>query len=396
MGIRTQSWGALSVFIVFFDLAFRLCKGLFFALRSSVMFAKDVCLAVQTVRRGDEQLDSAKSKLDAQATSGDRKQQPVSEPMQPQPAAAAASAPTKRAAPVEDEKQARVVGRAEEPVAPEQVATKRSGLHACDVEIADQHAQRKIGKQWYRFSLYRDAGKVLRFDLKAGVELPPFLRSTAAEAKMAFSLEDAVRFTALALIAAKKQPATTGAGKRTRTDAKNAPMETAPAADDGGAHFDDVPFADADWYAGHTDAGAEPMPYHGDMPAVSRGPEPTPTSKLAQEEVHDEPPDWEPDAHQGVIADLYWQNRKGPGSGYSTYTMAVDTVNGRKEFNGAELQSRVKEMKLHVGDTITIRKGVQPFYIINTARERQDRTRNVFQIKLIAKALVTGRRASNG
>ncbi|MBN3760979.1 hypothetical protein [Burkholderia sp. Ac-20365] len=383
----SMNLGIFGVALLVFRAAFYIVKHVFMGFREVARYTARVFMTYRITRREEQAVDVAKAKLDSQAGEAAS----VAEP-------AVAAAPQKREAPSASatpvERQAPAAAKTAAPSTEEAV---RSGLHACDVTIADKHAIRKIGGRPYRFSMYRDAGKVERFDQKEQSKLEPFTRSLAKKHGLAFSLDEAIRFTATQIAAAKKSPAPSQPAKPGKTSkaAAPAPDERQPAPDAMPDYGDgDLPPEMPPWM--NTESMSSQQEDHYEQ-FVAREAKMAPP-EVGQTSVDDEEPTWEPDAYQGVIKTLEWQaRRRSGGRGFKIYTMTLDTESdGDKEFGGVEMQTLAQRFDLKVGDTVQIRKGTQPFTTVKGDGESERRTRNVFNLHVVARAMNGRRRYANG
>jgi hypothetical protein len=349
-------------------------------------------------------LRAAKDALDAAA----RAVEPtvVAASAAPQPAPQAASQPatpqaaTRRSAmnSTTDEPQARVVGRAAEPEVVKSADHYKSGLNAGDLVIADSHAQKKMGGRLYRFSMYREAGRVVRFDMKDKVLLKDFTRSTAAALRVPFSLEQAVLFTSREVLAARKAAGTSAKGKAVKLTPALPRPEQEPAAGPGSASppaFEEPPpwpemppeYESYDSFPRDDDGY---VPEAAVTPSATTGSRRVATPQPMDSDVVEEEGEcsWENKQFQGEIQAQYMALRKPTGrEPYKIFTMLLKLSDGtKKEFTGVELQGRSEDLQLANGDTIEIRKGVQPYKIVRPDSTEQ-RKRNVYAIRVIAKAM---------
>lgn len=352
----------------------------------------------QAFQATKEALDAAARPVEPTVSAASAAPQPA-----PQPAAQTGQQAAAQRSPLNstvDEPQARVVGRAAEPEAKTSKHYK-SGLNAGDLVIADSHATEKIGGRWYRFSMYRDAGRVVRYDVKDKVLLKDFHRSTAAAHKVPFSLEQAILFTSREVLAARKAGGKSAKGKAVKLTpalpqpGKEQASEAAPAPSpvwDEPPPWTDMPpeYESYNAYVGEDErygSVAAKTPPAAARPIAAR---PVADDQPMDSDVveHEGECSWENNQYQGTIEAQYMSLRKPKGrEPYNIFTMLLKLGDGtKKEFTGVELQGRSMDLQLAKGDTIEIRKGIQHYSIVKSDSS-EHRKRNVYAIRVIAKAM---------
>ncbi|PNE59671.1 hypothetical protein A8H39_00535 [Paraburkholderia fungorum] len=281
------------------------------------------------------------------------------------------------------------------------------------MRIADRHAVVDIASKQYRFSVYLAANEIQRIEIgRVRKPLAAFTRSTAANEKVAFTLEEAVEYTRRELAAARRrgpsrkteaQPPAQPAHPDQYTAPKQKQPSPAPAAgssmDEDVPHWVDIPCFD------EMDAQA---PSRGPAPEAARGPEPArAAAPRPQQPIRRDPPpppaDARPSGENGVeegqvdfrgarrvvgkvIGLGVIEVKKPKKDPFSIYAITLRTPDGEEEqFRGYELEQHVDNNRVAIGDTISLKRGRQQFWVIRNG-VRNEKTRNIYDFQVMDRA----------
>ncbi len=283
------------------------------------------------------------------------------------------------------------------------------------MRIADRHAVVEISGKQYRFSVFLAENEIQRIEIgRVRKPLAAFTRSTAASEKVAFTLEEAVEFTRRELAAARRRgpsrkaeaPAT---AQPAQPDQRSAPQQqqqqpspasaAGPSMDEDVPHWADIPCFD------EMDAQA---PSRGPAPEPARGPEPArAATPRPQQPVRRDPPPPLADARRSaadgveegpvdfrgarrvvgkVIALGVIEVKKPRKDPFEIYAITVRTNGGEEEqFRGYELEQHVDNNGVVMGDTISLKRGRQQFWVIRNG-VRNEKSRNVYDFQVLDRA----------
>ena len=313
----------------------------------------------------------------------------------PAPAASAAASATSE--PIKPAKAAKDAP-AEAPVSwPEQmdmapVGATRSGKQGAEFEIADRHMFKVIDGKKIKLSMYWDAGRVERVEVKTKtkpeVRLKHYTRKMAVDEGVQFSMEAAQYFTEREIAAArqqKKEGKTAGAAQASQA-AKAEPQSATPAAQPSEVDMSSL--------------GEEPPPYTELPPDLQMNYEESyaPRSAPAMQAEHkavevddsvrvDGETVYENTAYIGMIGKMGQVRRTPRGKKpFETFEMVLHLDDGElKPFAGVDLAEKKLSMGLKAGDRISIQKGVHHFELV-TGNHREPRTMNVYSIRVLSKS----------
>lgn len=283
------------------------------------------------------------------------------------------------------------------------------------MRIADRHAIEKISGTQYRFSVFLAENEIRRIEMgRVRKPLAAFTRSIAASEKVPFTLEEAVEYTRRELAAARRrgpsrkteaQPAAQPAQTEQNTAPQQEQPSPAPVPAAGPSMEDDVPhWADIPCFE-ELDAQA---PSRGPAPEPARGPEPArAAAPRPQQPIRRDPPpppaDARPSGTSGVeegpvdfrgarrlvgkVIDLgvieVKKPRKDP---FQIYAITLRTSGGEEEqFRGYELEQHVDNNRVAIGDTISLKRGRQQFWVIRN-NVRNEKSRNVYDFQVLDRA----------
>lgn len=316
-----------------------------------------------------------------------------------------------------DEPQARVIRRStsEKPTA--HAAVEESKPTIWDkkpaMRIADRHADVKLSGKQYRFSVYLAENEIQRIEMgQVRKPLAAFTRSMAASEKVPFTLEEAVEYTRRELAAARRrgpsrkteaqsvaQPAQPGRNEASQQQ----PPFTAP--DAGPLMDEDAP----DWVSMPCFEELEAQaPSNGPAPEPARSPEPvSAAAQRTQQPIQRDPPpppaDARPSGENGVeegpvdfrgarrvvgkvVALGVIEVKKPRKDPFEIYAITLRTSDGDEEqFRGYELEKHVQDNRVNYGDTVTLKRGRQQFWVIRNGI-RKEKSRNIYDFQVVARA----------
>ncbi|MGF6603321.1 hypothetical protein P3T23_008075 [Paraburkholderia sp. GAS448] len=283
------------------------------------------------------------------------------------------------------------------------------------MRIADRHAVVEISGRQYRFSVYLAENEIQRIEIgRVRKPLAAFTRSMAANEKVAFTLEEAVEYTRRELAAARRrgpsrktegQPAPQPAQPDQYTAPQQRQPSPAPAPAAGPLMDEDVPhWADIPCF---DEMGAQALS-RGPAPEPARGPEPArAAAPRPQQPIRRDPPpppaDARPSGANGVEegpVDFRGARRvvgKVVGLGaievkkpkkdpFEIYAITLRTSGGEEEqFRGYELEQHVDNHRVSIGDTISLKRGRQQFWVIRNG-VRNEKTRNIYDFQVMDRA----------
>ncbi|VVE33690.1 hypothetical protein [Pandoraea terrigena] len=303
-----------------------------------------------------------------------------------------------------DEPSARVVRRSTSDQSSANVAGDESKPSIWDnkpvMRIADRHLLKEISGRQYRFSSYLAENEIQRIENgRIRKPLAAFTRSIAAREKVAFTLEEAVEYTRREIAAARRR----GPSRKTETQPTAQPAQpdqytalqekqSSPAQEAGPPMDEDAPY----W-------ADTPCFDEIDAQAPSRGPAPEPQPRTQQPIRRDPPPppvDVRPSGENGVeegpvdfrgahrvvgkvigfgVVDVK-KPKKDP---FQIYAITMRTPSGEEaQFRGYELEQHVEKNRVAIGDTISLKRGRQQFWVTRNG-VRNEKTRNIYEFQVV-------------
>ncbi|PRD96885.1 hypothetical protein [Burkholderia contaminans] len=282
------------------------------------------------------------------------------------------------------------------------------------IRVADRHAIADLSGKQYRFSVYLAENEIQRFELgRVRKPLSAFTRSMAASEGVAFTLEEAIEFTRRELAAARRR----GPGRKTesrpitqsettepptpaqRTEPPSRGPGPVPLVDEEAPNWMDIPCFDelSSEASNHRPtsevppvAEAESVAAPRAQPPIQRDPPPPlpDTRGSGGDELEEGPVDFRGARRAvGKVVTLgevvVRPEKKKP---YQIYAITLKDGNGdEQQFRGYELAQHVENNMVRLGDTISLKRGRQQFWVTR-AGVRTGKQRNIYDFQVVDRA----------